>query len=479
MKKILPLLFTFIIASPLASCDFGPEEIEVYNVEDLLQECDFDSVKILQGDIDFQGRSLSEKIEGAIDGNGHTISNLNVLTNSIFSGNSFRNLRLSNIHLKTEPTTGASFLTSRNNGIEIDNVHVEDSTLEAVSIANNDLFVGALVGGSLNSGQYHVGATISNSSIRNVTIRCTSPDSGSSRTGNLYVGGLIGSASSLTMTDCSVSDSSIQASSYFRYIEPIVGGIAGLATGEMTRSYVDRSTIISQDTFDQSTVFGVQTGITMVGGFAGGALGETTVSQCFVRDSVIQGDSKGMDFTGGFIGCTASSRFSIRDAFTCTESYVLDSRVESVGGVEGLGSSPRYTGGFVGNIISGGSFSSCFAFLGDLEDSGVYDEGSPNADNKQYVGGFLGGLDDGSVSFCGEMVERMDGQSVDAFGWIDGGEESDVTLSICTPLTVYENGLQMEEVSRSDWRSESVMREKLGLLSLDWSFEGDCPTLPF
>ena len=195
--------------------EYGTNSIEVSRVEiDTVEEflsIDDTSINlskkyVLTQDLDFSasgtyGIALSGTFRGELDGNGHTISNLNAVMFESMSGASVKNLGI----------TGGQVTGNGNKG-KLANT-ITDSTVEKVYLGNFSINNAASQVGGL-AGQI-TGSTVREVSLENIRVK-----------GNDTVGGLAGQINTSTVTDCIVTGT-VQGT----YNNPSLGARVGGITG--------------------------------------------------------------------------------------------------------------------------------------------------------------------------------------------------------------------------------------------------------
>lgn len=383
---------------------------------------------ILDNDIDFSTISnyvAKENFSGTIIGNGHTIKNLTsdqglfvTTTNTA----SISDLTLENFTITaSENNTGA--LVGVNRG-DIDDVHVNNSTINGGSYSATGALVGSNYGAISNSSS---SATVSGDSIVGglVGFNYDASITNSYATGNVEgsesVGGLIGanySAGIITnsyatgnvngktntggligQNNAGAIENSHSSGNVFGQIG--VGGLAGSNTGNITNSYAT----------------GDISGQTNVGGFSGSNNG-------IIENSYATGDVEGSDNAGGFAGVNygtitgsyaegAVSGYSAIGGFVGVNSTTASGNGEisdsySTGTVTGISGGSGNIGGFVGNMTYG-TFTN------------VYSYGAVNS-SATNTGGFAGTITGGSVvnSFWNTTAAGMTGVSSGASTGLTG-----------------------------------------------------------
>ncbi len=306
---------------------------------------------------------------GTFDGAGYAISDLYI--NS--SGSDYQGL------------FGYSTGTIRNLGVVNCEIAGGEYTGGLIGL-NNGIVTNCYAAGSI-SGSRRTGGLIGRNYSSAVVTGCYA---GTSVTGSeSNVGGLIGT-NSADLTDCYATGNVTSAGES-------AGGLIGSNSGDLTDCHA--------------------TGIVNGTGYLGGLLGENSgvVTSCYAEGNVIGTDSD--DFVGGLIGV------SYADVTGCYATGDVSGSDDDVGGLigdkEGGTLSDCYATGDVygaGDYVGGLLGENC---LGDV--TNCYAVGEVNGSS--YVGGLIGDLSMGSVSYsCYDTTTT--GQSV---GY-DGGTDSVSTV---------------------------------------------------
>ena len=413
---------------------------------------------ILDNDIDFSTISnyvAKENFSGTIIGNGHTIKNLTsdqglfvTTTNTA----SISDLTLENFTITaSENNTGA--LVGVNRG-DIDDVHVNNSTINGGSYSATGALVGSNYGAISNSSS---SATVSGDSIVGglVGFNYDASITNSYATGNVEgsesVGGLIGANYSAGIITNSYATGNVNgktntggligqnnsgtienshATGRVESSGENTGGLVGLhnGTGIITNSYAtgnvegrDKSGGLvgqhSSGSITGSYATGDIFGQTNVGGFSGSNNG-------IIENSYATGDVEGSDNAGGFAGVNygtitgsyaegAVSGYSAIGGFVGVNSTTASGNGEisdsySTGTVTGISGGSGNIGGFVGNMTYG-TFTN------------VYSYGAVNS-SATNTGGFAGTITGGSVvnSFWNTTAAGMTGVSSGASTGLTG-----------------------------------------------------------
>ena len=161
-------------------------------------------------------------IHGIINGNGHTISNINLSEDISLIGNlygTFENMYINN--MKQSSITYGGMIALAYGGSEVNNIHMTNVNISK----NGSGAVGAIIGtGS--------GMSLINSSVCNLIIETSNPQN------NIYAGGLIGKGDSTEISNCFAINEEITDS---RGVTSGTGGIIGYSSGSasITNCYTD------------------------------------------------------------------------------------------------------------------------------------------------------------------------------------------------------------------------------------------------
>ncbi len=188
---------------------------EIWNVEDWKNIDDSPTENyMLMSDLNFINEGTSVRIgslNGILNGNGYSISNIYLTGNTSLIGSLYgtlENLYINNFN--QEVTAQGGLITTANSGSVIDNVHLKDIDINKSS----DGAIGGLVG----FGTY---INIRNSSVTNIKITIYGADD------YLNVGGMIGEVNNSLIQNCYVKGLDI---SDCETVIPAIGGLAGYAS---------------------------------------------------------------------------------------------------------------------------------------------------------------------------------------------------------------------------------------------------------
>ena len=231
---------------------------------------------ILQTDLDFKGTTISSYLvnntfSGKLNGNGHTIKNISISSNNGMFNNftgTIKNLFVENYN-KSNFTSYGGFIYQGNSNAVIDNVHMNNITISAVS------FVGGIIG-------YGNNITIKNSSVtgyKNAT-RADSED--------IYIGALAGYLNNTLIQNSYTQDVDINITDSISTYG--IGGVVGrIASGTIENVYATGS---------------IKSNSNYVGGVVG--YGNAKISNVWSNVDI----SSQLDFVGGIIGRRDTSNIS-------------------------------------------------------------------------------------------------------------------------------------------------------------------------
>ncbi len=208
-------------------------------------------------------------INGIINGNEHTISNLNLTNNYTLISNlygKFENIYINNFNQDVSTTGG--IIANAQVGSTIDNVHVKTSNINKTSKGR----VGGIV-------SYITGAVIKNCSVTDININMEGLQD------ELYVGGLIGLSNNGSIECCFVQGLSITDT---KAVSSGVGGLIGngQGTNNIRNSYAE-GTIVSDNI--------------NVGGIIG-SIGANNIENCYSKVNISTTNAN----VGGIVGICSS-----------------------------------------------------------------------------------------------------------------------------------------------------------------------------
>ena len=248
---------------------------EIWNVNDWKAINDSPTENyMLMSDLNFinEGNTINlPNINGIINGNGHTISNINMNSDIGFIGNLYgtlNNLFITNFN--QEVTSNGGLITHAQNGSTIDNVHMSNVTITKTG----NWGAGAILHDSVYS-------TLKNCSANNVKITV------SGNLSNVIIGGLVGQIANTTIENCYVKRLYINDT---KGVSSGIGGIAGLG---------DNSNKI-RNCYAEGQINSVNLN---VGGIIG-AIGTANIENCYSKVNISTTNSN----VGGIIGLYSGSR---------------------------------------------------------------------------------------------------------------------------------------------------------------------------
>ena len=231
---------------------------------------------MLMTDLDFinEGNTINiSNIDGIINGNEHSISNVNLTTNTSLIttlGGSLTNIFIDNFSQEVTWRGGLIYLGEA--GSIIDNVHLTNVNITKTGIYN----VGGLI-------QHSTSNSITNCSINQVRITTEgSPES-------LRVGGMIGNADDVDMRNCFVSNLYVEDT---RGISTGIGGLVGAGTGAVSIINCYATGTINSENLN-------------VGGLIGSAT-ELTLENCYSKVNISTTNS----YVGGVVGAYGGSELN-------------------------------------------------------------------------------------------------------------------------------------------------------------------------
>lgn len=390
------------------------------------------------------GNAESGTFSGIFDGNGFTISNLNVFSGKfagLFGCNegTIKNVKLSGIYVYgtryiggvvgQNTTLGSVFNCSVSSGdIEADdginaiyaggiigyNEGFAEGTFSnnanlKISNSNNDAIAGGIIG--QNNSAYSL--TINNSkNTGNVSSSSSSSVSSS--------GGFVGfNFGSLTITECT-NVGTVSQSSYVSFdssSNSCSGGFVGFNAGSLTiTNCTNKGTVSSYSNTDANQAKSSSSS----GGFIGGNEGTLTITDCTNTGNVSSSSSDSsyysttVSFSGGFVGKNDSGTLTITDCTnTGNVSYSSLSLYTS-----------SYSGGFVGCNNSG------TLTITDCTNTG-------NVSAELYSSGFVGGNNSSTltISDCtntGNISSSSSSSSSSSGGFVGVDYEGTITISNST-----------------------------------------------
>ena len=313
MKKIKIILSSLIAISFLSSCELFTKKISTF--EELISSRGAVSLK---NDIDGEFYSIDALRVSSINGNGHTIKNVVVNSESIYdeaslfssSTHTIENLVLDNISVITSSSYVAA-IVSVGGTSKIDNVHVINSRVECSQIQLGsglgkkyfDSYVGGIYGGFYNKDDESYplkdnDCKITSCSVKDSVILVEGHQN--SVTGNVYAGGISGMSGDIDnckLINCEISANSNSLCSGF------AGGITAVNENKISNCLVKKSKINASATkYKEGSLDYYTTARTFLGGIAAVNEKEGNISYCYANDNKIQGNSSGLAYIGGIVG---------------------------------------------------------------------------------------------------------------------------------------------------------------------------------
>lgn len=310
---------------------------------------DDDAYYSLEADLDFADEAgnattitplfdASTSFMGHFDGNGHTLSNIEIDTSSTYTysgifgylgiGSSVSDLNISNITLSSTKGTylylGA--LAGCNQGT-ITNVHVTNASITHLGTGTSMQYIGGLVGVNCY--------IVENSSVEGVTMTLRSRLQS-------VVGGFIGSNGGVTqnalngayVSGCHVSGVDItttfvtthvvdkETASNADYIQ-YTGGFVGESMINIIDSYAD-SKITGSATFSAGSV--LDTYSVAVGGFAGRVVGASSILNCVANSTLSYTTADAYTFyAGALVGAAYDATITNSLGILSGENMIVDS----------------------------------------------------------------------------------------------------------------------------------------------------------
>ena len=284
---------------------------EIWNVNDwkAINDSPIENY-MLKSDLNFvnEGNTVRiEKVNGIINGDGHTISNINFTNNSSVIENLYGTLI--NIYINNftqECSNVGGLIGNAQSGSLIDDVHMSDVTITKTGIGN--------VGGIVNQAS---AGTIRNSSVNNIRVKAEGNQS------NLYLGGIVGYVSAMNIENCYVIGLNVDDG---KAVSSGIGGLVGYAinTNSIKNCYTEGK-IISDNV--------------NVGGILGNNLNIVDLENCYSEVDISTTNIN----VGGIIGS-----YSGTDITTITNNLSISNIYTS----SGINSLNRIVGNNTGTVSS-------------------------------------------------------------------------------------------------------------------------------
>jgi len=256
------------------------KEINNYPDENYMLETDLDFRNEISGIILLNFR-------GKLDGNGHTIKNINIINASYLIANLYgeiHNLYIENYNNENNTgTANQGIISNMQNKSLVDGLYVNNATLTRTVDNGN---IGIIAGNSSNS------STIKNSYVKNSNINATG------KLNTIYAGGIVGQSANSTINNNYVQNINIQINNA---IETSVGGIVGNEIGVGNISYCYATGIIQSDGQNLGGIIGKTTGIVKnsysyvniygMSSYIGGIVGfDSTENNYYVEKNLVLGN---------------------------------------------------------------------------------------------------------------------------------------------------------------------------------------------
>lgn len=333
--------------------------IEVSSYEELI-EIDQEIVEaeiVLTDDIDcggnevalFTSSSASDKFQGILDGNGHTIYNYslkNATATGLFGytdGALFKNLTIGSA------TGNIKYSTTGTNGTK------------------SSADIGALVGNASNTKFNDV--TVTNVIYGEKGSTSKFNGYGTSSSGMINVGGVVGNAINCTFTNVKVKDSSIYMTKAKLYVS--IGLLAGSISGNAYAKdeYVVKNCSASGEIYANCEYKSYE-GYTQIGGFVGTLSATGVVEDSYSNVEIAVTRTAGSDYVnhtlyvGGFVGKDHNANISIKNCLSLADitcyAGLVENYTESSDGLDetaiktnvwyNLLATKAYVGGFAGRL---------------------------------------------------------------------------------------------------------------------------------
>lgn len=263
---------------------------------------------MLMTDLDFinEGNTINiSTVNGILDGNGHTISNVRLQYNATLINTlngKLKNLQINNFN--QEAITQGGVVLNAYSGSIIDNVHLKNAYITI--IGNGNVSVGGII-------KYGTANIINNCSVTNIEINTNIEG----MLADMYLGGIAGNINNSSIENCYVQGLKIND---VQAINTAIGGIVGLIGNNMNtiKNCYAEGRIISKNM--------------NVGGIAGKAQNnDTIIENCYSKVDI----SSTNNYIGGIVGVhTGSTATTIASNITNNLSI---GNLYTTTGVENLG----------------------------------------------------------------------------------------------------------------------------------------------
>lgn len=401
MKKVLFCLFGSAVicgALTFAACGiFGGKEeeipeavtVDVYSVSDfsnVTEDAETPLNVVLHNDIDVENLTFSTvlangKYENTLQGNGYTIKNVLLLGASTGMFENFTEISdLTVDTIQANLTTVSDFGVIGGSVTTVKNCTVTNLTATISGLGDVGR-VGAVTGNS---------ATIENCTAENIEINVTGGQ-------KLIVGGVAGRCYT-GISDCSASDVSISVKLTVNGGYDYIGGVAGILASESTGENITSKNITLYHYCVVEKYWGAVA-------YAGGVFGTVsgTLVKAFSDGVTISGTDSEYYLAGGitgrvFSGAQITNSAAVNLSFNINNNNA-DGRAEA--------------GGIVGRL--NGTLMSCYSYNAKFSGKGgIY----------IYVGGIVGNLEDGVLTYCASFNEKSG--SLDSYRTYTGSSSNSV-----------------------------------------------------
>ena len=245
---------------------------------------------MLETNLDFRNETsgiILWNFRGKLDGNGHTIRNINITDYAYLIANLYgeiHNLYIENYNNENNTdTANQGIISNMQNKALVDGLYVNNAMLTR-TVENGN--IGVIAGNSSNA------SIIKNSYVKNSTIIANG------KLNTIYAGGIVGKASNTTINNSYVQNINIQINNA---IETSVGGIVGNEIGVGNISYCYATGIIQSDGQNLGGIIGKTTGIVKnsysyvniygMSSYIGGIVGfDATENNYYVEKNLVLGN---------------------------------------------------------------------------------------------------------------------------------------------------------------------------------------------
>ncbi|MBQ8380769.1 MAG: hypothetical protein IJY18_02645 [Clostridia bacterium] len=475
-KKSFLVIFIILMLCLLCSCEETRDEIHITSAEQLVMHArSSDDIIVLDSDIDFNYSACEEISCYELRGNGYTISNVIVNSNSLFSSvRKVSNVNFDNVTVKAGTVSNAAIISSRPEAIEIgsrmwstsntydmDGVHVEDIIIKNSKIivnqrSDDDLYVGAFFGfietKLLYSFEEENKYSIKNCIVDNVEYVIE----GCSKMENIYCGGLVGFSEVLNVYNSAVNNSKMTVTTGGIYNQPYVGGLVGkVSLGcHFANSYTYNNELNINATWHSKNFLGYfETQNAKAGGFFGCSEYYPTFEYCYAESNTLNMHCSGEYYIGGF-GGNGKGLFS--NSYAINNVINGDSR-QTTDPQEAY----RVSGGFIG-YANNSEVRSCYSY------NNIIDDHSPNTSIKKeerLLGGLLGAAKDTDIYYCASLGNTISSTSTKD-NFISGFNNNLIYQSYCDSSKYIDSGCQT--ISKESFIDFNTLKSYLKLTDSRW-----------